>query len=224
MLSTPPATSDRRLPGGDAVRGDRRGVEPGAAVAVHGEARHGRAEAGRERRVAGDVVAGGALGQPAADDHVLDLGAVDAGALHGAAQHVRRHRDAVGLIQRTAARPSRCRCGSRRGPRRRACREDSPGSVPAMFERSMSAAPGSILETRFDQMFPTLEPRGDRAPAAVRRARARTRPASGWSRPARSVPGMFVVLARRGRDHAAQRARARGADRHARARARSWAS
>src|SRR5439155_5340735 len=34
------------------------------------------------------------------DDDVFDLGGIDAGALHRMTQHVRRHRDAVGLVER----------------------------------------------------------------------------------------------------------------------------
>ena len=41
-------------------------------------------------------------GQAAADDDVLDLGRIDAGALHRMAQHVRRQRNAVGLVERAA--------------------------------------------------------------------------------------------------------------------------
>ncbi len=37
----------------------------------------------------------------AADDDVFNLGGIDAGALDGMTQHVRRHRDAVGLVERT---------------------------------------------------------------------------------------------------------------------------
>src|SRR6185295_17363168 len=77
-----------------------------ATVAIDGHARDRIAESGLEGGVASDVVAGRALRKAAAHDHVLDLRAIDAGALDRMTQHVRRHRDAVGLVERAPSRAS----------------------------------------------------------------------------------------------------------------------
>ena len=76
---------------------------------------HGDAEAGFERGVARDVVPGGALGQAAADDDVLDLRRRRCRArVTACAEHVRGHRDAVGLVERAAPAHARSRFGSKR--------------------------------------------------------------------------------------------------------------
>src|SRR5437867_4149637 len=49
-----------------------------------------------------DVVAGGTLREAASDDDIFDLGGIDAGALDRMTQHVRRDRDAVGLVERAS--------------------------------------------------------------------------------------------------------------------------
>src|SRR5262249_55324173 len=91
--------SDRRLAGGDPIRDDRCRAQPRAAVAIDRHPGYGLSKPGVERRIACDVVAGGALREPAAHDHVLDLRGIDAGALDRMPHHVRRHRDAVSLIE-----------------------------------------------------------------------------------------------------------------------------
>src|SRR5207247_9962316 len=75
-------------------------AQPRAAVAIDRHARHRVSEAGLERGIARDVVAGGTLREAATDDDIFDLGGIDADAFHRMTQHVRGHRDAVGLVER----------------------------------------------------------------------------------------------------------------------------
>src|SRR5207245_6238258 len=82
---------------------------PRAAVAIDRHSRHRVSEPGLERGVARDVVTGGTLREAATDDDIFDLGGIDAGALHRTTQHVRRHRDAVGPVERAPPGPGDAR-------------------------------------------------------------------------------------------------------------------
>ena len=87
----------------------------------------------------------------------------------------------------------------------------------------MGEAARPVIETRSDQMFPTLAAGGDRAAAPLRRG-ARLPRGRAPGRDGRGQSGHVRHPGRRGRDHPAQRARATRSRSSRTVRARSWAS
>ena len=122
----------------------------------------------------------------------------------------------------------------RSSPRRRSPRF-APSSMPPMETNAYRpentrderirpmAEPRAVIESRFDQMFPTLEPRGDRAAAAGSASGAPIRRAIGWSPRARSARACSSSCPARSRSRSTMRSGVRSRSSPT-ARARSSAS
>ncbi len=98
----PAGDDDAGFADGDPVGRHRGCRQAGTAVTVDGDARNPVAQPSPESRRARNVVAGRALRQAAAQHDVLHLAGLDAGPGYDLLEHVARHRDPVGLVERAA--------------------------------------------------------------------------------------------------------------------------
>ncbi len=84
----------------DTIGDHRSRCEARAAIAVNRDAGYADAEIGFKRGVAGDVVAGRAFGEAASQHDILHFANLCARPLHGLTQNMRRHGNAVRLVER----------------------------------------------------------------------------------------------------------------------------
>jgi hypothetical protein len=90
------------LAAGDAIGGERGGGKSRAALAVYCHSGHRYTEACFQRRIACDVVASRALRQAEAKNNVLYFSCLNTCALDYGSQDMRSHRNAMGLVARSA--------------------------------------------------------------------------------------------------------------------------